>query len=1003
MSDHYESTKFEGSGRQVHQSHREFDDGNVFPKADFFEPNLIDATPPAFASPPIAEQLVGDLRAHRLLVFGGPELQEKPLLARHLAWLLRRELCAENHTEEHAVEIQQWHPSSVPTHLDDAFARPEKVTIFIFPAIQPYHLGYDLRHFLDAVTAHKHYAIIATDSVLSQWSPDAGLTEKGIWREYATGDLFDPDYLVAVLCQRLEEVRGCLAKGFLAEGLPQGDERDAPLVANLSIREAAVELKTPSRIRSFVATLCADDAVASEEWVREKLDQLGGSRHGVHQWFQQFDHRDQLLALALGLFDGLFDDQVFAALEVLIQSAWRAWDPMLSHFDYHELGKAGGYFNGTEVDTQTTRIECSSAENRKALFEVAWKLHRRRILATLPLLVEMVGDSTFGPSPHHDNDDQQVFDKLEQASRTDEDGKETSEDGAGSQSRPLSADETRHSRWQQHGAWRDLFGSAVRSVQFRRVAALTLSQLGLLSEDAVERTLLDLAEDGRPDVQIVAASALASWRAAVPVEENSRKLFRLLAAWQGEARQKEHAQRRRRRDRRVVAPLAHIRATVALTVSYASLYDRPNHLTDKLYELVERFVEDRSPIVRRRVCSHTLPVVVAGHFAQLEKLLWDKVLLEPDLLYGAASGMAIAYLLRPRETLPILENWCARALNSPAQDLARDQLTRRETALATVVLAYGRIPPGEGKEALAPHQIFERLQTILTRESHPFVRSAVLLAMTLQARNNLEQAAPLMQRLVSEVALEERSLVIDRLKEIYLEQRREQGDGEDQLTVGGVRYPTWIKEKRPPTAIEKMLYEWIQDYSEPVAQQLAFEALAVFTETPLEKEERRREDARRKKAEDEDEPDAATEAAELRDPKKRTRRTPILGRVAVFFAALTAPEMRAILPPLLPEYLRRHPDSLPRRLFTLVQETWREENPDWKKLFQWETLEKVIENPAASEHPMDQRLRWDVDNGGEDLARTLRRAANLYHWRWVIAGMGLVLALISGLFLQVIS
>jgi len=991
MNGNLDRTRFEGTGKDVFHSRRAFEEEHVFPDADFFDPNLNDVTPEVMERLPIAEDLVRDLATHRLLVFGGHELREKSLIARHIAFLLRLDLCYSDRFSEADIRILQWHPSSSPSHLDDVFARYKTTTIFFFPAIQPYHLGYDLRHFLDAVVRHEHYAIVATESVRTEWSQDDWV-EASIWRELKTEEIFVEGYLTEVLHYRLKDVEGLLPNDFLPNGLPDEPKATTELTKDLTIGQAASKLNTPNQIRSFVAALCTEDATANAEWVREKLDQLSGSRHAIQRWFRQSSHRDQLLILGLVLFDGLFDDQFFAGLEFLTKFAWRAWDPMLSHFDYHELEKAGAYFNGTKADTKTTRIECSSVADREALFEIGWKLHRRRILATLPLLVKMAGDSTYGPSRGSDND-REVLEKLEKSSETHDEEPEAAKDGIIEEvEKPLSEDETRHSRWQQHGAWRDLFGSPERNVQFRRVISQTLSQLGLLSQDAVERTLLDLAEDERTEVQAVAASAIASWRGISPVEENNRKLFQILAAWQSEARQKEYAQRRRRHGS--AEPLAHIRATVALTVSYASLHDRPNELVKPLYRRIESFVTDRSPIVRRRFATHTLPVVVAGHLTQLEELLWEEVLQQSDLLYGTALGMAFAYLLRPKEAQPILDRWHNQARALPDQDLPKGELTRRETALATVAMTYGCIPPGEGKQALTTRQIFRHLLAIAS-EDHLFVRGAVLLAMIEQARHDLESAAPEMQPLISEVTLEERTFIIEELTKIYLEQRQEQRGSESQLTINGRIYPTWIEEKRPQTAIEGVLFEWVQDSSYPVAQQLAFETLVAFAETALERIEKRREEERNRKEDPDEDTEAETLAPRLR--KKRLRPIPVFGHVAVFLAAFAAPEMRVILPPLVPEYLRRESDSVFRRLFELVLQAAKKGKAGWQELLEIETLKKAFAGPDDSSSATTRLLERDSEHGGEQVIRYLRRAAHIYRWRWIISAFTVVVLLLLAL------
>src|SRR3954447_14367835 len=71
----------------------------------FFEPDLQDVAPPAWTTTPKALELTDALSQSRLIVLAGQDLDDKTMVARHLAWLLREVLSGE-------VRVREWYRSS---------------------------------------------------------------------------------------------------------------------------------------------------------------------------------------------------------------------------------------------------------------------------------------------------------------------------------------------------------------------------------------------------------------------------------------------------------------------------------------------------------------------------------------------------------------------------------------------------------------------------------------------------------------------------------------------------------------------------------------------------------------------------------------------------------------------------------------------------------------------------------------------------------------------------
>jgi len=98
--------------------------------------------------------------------------------------------------------------------------------------------------------------------------------------------------------------------------------------------------KTPEHIDHFVRLLCdgpqnTDDLTCS---IADYIAIAQDDAQRIQRWYNRFlQLRDRLLVLALHFFDGLPDDQFFAATEVLIDQTWLRRDESLRSLDYHDL------------------------------------------------------------------------------------------------------------------------------------------------------------------------------------------------------------------------------------------------------------------------------------------------------------------------------------------------------------------------------------------------------------------------------------------------------------------------------------------------------------------------------------------------------------------------------------------------------------------------------------------------------------------------------------------
>ena len=909
-------------------------DVNVAQETLFFEPDLEDVTPPAWTTTPKAAELADILAADRLIVLAGQGLDDKTRVARHIAWLLRQKLTGE-------VTVREWYRSSDPQKIETAFDATA-TTILLLPQVLPHNLGHGLNELKRLVQTRLNYTVITTEGTQEDWGIRRGTPEERLWHELSWETYYGRSFLARTLLAELAD-----RAAQLPDWMPRALQEASLLAEDVTVEEAAAHLKQPDRIRRFAEWLETDEA--SPRCLRAQLDQLGGDQAAIFQWYRQLEPAEQLFGLSLALFDGLSDDQIFAAVEYLVDEAWRRTDPNLPLFDYRDLARVSAYFHLAEAGDDGARIETSSRKKREAILRAAWELQRRRLLAVVPALTRLV--KQFSPA------------EARPSGNTDPEG-ETAPPGP----RPEMAEKMRRWRLKRtasqerseddwrftQGPDRELFSSRRRAEQLQRSVIESLSQIGLLSFEAVEASFLELAAGGSAGVQTIVAKALAAWRG----EGHHEKLFRVLDNWWGVGSRTTVPRVLEHRTVKNADPLASIRATVALAVGYALQYDPPNRLGSEILGLLDLIVKDEQPTVRRRVLEVTLPLAAASHLQQLEDLLLQQIGRDQQQMYAIAYGVSMAFSRYPQETFGTIAGWHDRTRVEEDREPRNRKITFRDRLLSAVLLTFGYIRD-PGQELLPPQKIVSELQSALGAETHPFVRAQAIMAMGLQGSDSFELVAPVLMKVISEVTLTDRRNVVSVFVRAYLKQREELTGGDGEIESGGRTYQVWMRSQRPLTAIESSLYQWLRDRKQPVARQVAAQTFAAFAATDLERKERSL-----RAGQEWSRGSAPGAAAGWTARPRRLRLMSPFGYLSVLIAA----PLRRYLPwPIMAEVIEVE------RLQT--DATARAEPSFWTKLtplglpFVWAVFD-----------------RWQASGDREvsRLARSARTTFHLFRWRWNI-------------------
>jgi hypothetical protein len=884
-------------------------------------------------TPPRAEELAALLAEQKLLILAG-ELEDKAESARQIAYCLFRRLEAQGGSPV----IRERCRGKDPQRIETAFQEGKTTILLLTEISQSLIAGYGptkLRHLL---AERGGYAIVTTDCTRGQWEITDGTVEARLWQELTWQTYYGRDRLAAYLEQQLFASGLEIPAGLVSEG-----EDGEPRIGGVPLQRAAETLKSPERILAFMTSLVEERTEPTAEGVEAKLAELAGDAAAIRQWYLQFNDRDQLLVVGLVLLDGLPDDLLFAGLEILVESTWRLTDPLFTQFDYHDLSRFAAYFKQTPIDGGFLRIESGSRKRRFEILQVAWNHQRRRLLATLPALTEMVRVAASEPAavvPGGGKPDPALIPQVSAA---------------------------------REAAERALSRTKSGSTQLQQAVVESLSLIGLLSVEVVEPYLLDLAAEPVESIQLLVAQALALWREANKEEE----FFSLLHRWWLEARNVGNPNSWIARATGLSQdPWAEVRATLALTVGFAAQYDRENRLSPRLRTLLEVVVDDPHPRVREAVWKHALPRTVAWHLCQLEPFLRDRVLISEIFVHAVARGTAEACEMRPDECWPLVEAWWATA-RADSRQAGRRVVLPREALLATVAGTFGYIRGPEDMPWMASEALVENLRVILTEEGHPFVRRYALHGVTVQTQEAHELAGDVLPDLLGRLTLDDRPQVSALAVRSYLHQRQQLEGGDRKLEIDGRSYSVWTDGTRPLTEIEVLLYNWLSDVDRPVAQQVGVASFAALAATSLEREERRL---------------LAARAASSRQAKNTSFSSEAevhslnpFGHLAVLVATLGKDEIRPLLRPLMAQVIveRQH-------YFKLLTEKLRQAQRS--KANGTDPVVPAKEVSARSKMELESKRielileRWAKvrNQSTQVIAGHLQKAVIFYRWRWAL-------------------
>ncbi len=748
---------------------------------DFFPPILEGYKPDRFIGPIITQTLVETIRKDRFLILGG-DSYDKSGLTRHIAWNLLNLVGS--------IAVKEWTGSTNVQNLEQYIQKESCPTIFILPNISPQNVDYNLSNIYKTARERKHYAIISSNIPFEKWKMSDEV-EQLSWQPTPNQALYASEDLVELLIEDLS-----LSWSYLPNELQHTDfTPSGNLMGTLSLQRVAEELKTPESIEIFVKLLTCVDRPLSQSGIQEIINQSQNDKRTLRQWFyHSLTPRSQLIAIGLCLFEGLYDDQFFSAMEILLQQSWNKWEPSVQNLDYCDLAELSHFFRLNPLGRKDiNQIEGYLPEQRLKLIEILWEGHRRKIYGALPVLEELVKQSV-----------------------------ENSRSNL------------------------ELYGTYPRRRLLWDVMGETLCHIGLKPEDSIqdtliENTLLRLATEDNFGIQAVVARAIALWR----FYEQDDKLFDTLQRWQEDkiqkilnsiigARYSEHGK----------SPKIFIKVTVALAVGFAAQYDRPNQLHEKLCTLLSQLAEDCSNrYIKYAFANYALPIVVRVHTTQIRKILYDMTK-ETCLHVPIAISLANAIQEGVKEAAEILNDWYNACSQQRPTQYSPNEITHRDKVLVTVIYTYGSLQyaddsDNENKGIISIEEGFQRLGTILQKENHPYIRQAIITAISWQISSQSDIAAFHVKKLLYFLHPNEHIAMLNEIVSIHLKQRTDLENGDFYFKWNKQVFSGWVHGSRPLTIIEKVMQEWLKDNENQHTAQMALKFRLNSLVNRMEREEER--------------------------------------------------------------------------------------------------------------------------------------------------------------------
>lgn len=645
--------------------------------------------------------------------------------------------------------------------------------IVLFQQMHPRHFEHNFQKLQQIVAVTNHTIIITTDVELQHWQiPEYAV--KDFWFEVPDNKRYTSTELEQYFIRSFE--RRAKSIDFVDFDI----SAQSRLSFGWTIQKVNLQFSAPTQIDLFIGKYAQFEEQPDDKQLEKTIRDLQSTQEPLTaQWFRNLSHRNKLIALAGVLLEGSYDDQFFSATNEMVADFWGLREESLKALDYCDLEFMMQFFRFEELTPNQVMLVAKYSNYRPEIIAAAWSSYRRHILAAFPKLLSMTSESL--------------------------------------------ARKTKN--WER-------YGTRARRMRLRQVIGSTISDIGLVSVQAIESTLLELAANSVYSLQIIAAKAMARWREF----DRDDLLFSTLSRWNNDEQveglisefldQKEINLRQAGLSGK---SSAYIKSTAVMTLAYAADYDAPNQLSANIISLLKDLVRDQDPLVYKRI-NKALPKIIHHHSLQLKDTLMNDFMIYPSLADAIGEGLARAYKDYPSELKTMLESWLAKCLVNSSEENRRTKFTQRDNVLATVLATFKSIEYTlTGADVITIDEVYAHVIALLKSEGRRSVRQLIIEHLAFLHEHDFERAFEYADQTLSHFSKEERHVLIVWWGQVYLQQRQNLQGAPYFKEVNGVIYPIWTNMiERPLTAIEQAMFKWINSNSN-LAREFATLAFFQFT------------------------------------------------------------------------------------------------------------------------------------------------------------------------------
>lgn len=344
MSDSYQKTDIIGNNNSVMNAVRDI---NIGADDYFFTPNLESFSGSGNPKPKDMNLWMASLFNEQLLFLSFEQkLDDLPILL-NIAYTFTSGL------EEGKTILVKQRVSDINFHKTvENIHKTTEPTLFILSSVTPQDVKFNIEILKKYISESKNYIIIATYLPITLWRIPQYLYE--CCYRLDIEDLYEEEALIKFCIDELGK------SNQIKRNHPLPSKPEDKLVINypLSTKAIVLQLATPENIKIFIRLLESKES-PDEKDITNYIEFIQGNEKALENWYLKLIGRDQMIALGLSLFQGIFDDQFFLIFRTLVDKNWHWRDETLRSVNHKDIQNLSDIFILSKTKTYGRRLGVS--------------------------------------------------------------------------------------------------------------------------------------------------------------------------------------------------------------------------------------------------------------------------------------------------------------------------------------------------------------------------------------------------------------------------------------------------------------------------------------------------------------------------------------------------------------------------------------------------------------------------------------------------------------------